>query len=150
MDEFLDLHYGSSAPPIRRFIEHVHDRAEASGIHRHCYGNLIHYGLDETDAQAGLDAFAEALRLADSDVIRARVEQASICAYRAAIEPVYYATEQEPVSPVMVQRFRPLVKQFFELCDRYHVDRPRESREDIGEARRRLKAAFGEPADGPF
>ena len=31
MREFLDLHYGPAAPPIRRFIDLLHDNAEARG-----------------------------------------------------------------------------------------------------------------------
>ena len=149
MDEFLDLHYCRAAGPIRDFINRVHDRAEASGKHENCFGGLADYGLDQTDAEAGLDAFAKALELADSDEIRARVEKASICAYKAAIDPVWNPRDK-PLEPDEVKKYRPLVKRFFELCDRYGVDRPRETREDIAQARKRLKAAFGIPGDGDF
>ena len=36
MDEFLDLHYGPAAGPIREFIHRVHDKAEASSQHHNC------------------------------------------------------------------------------------------------------------------
>ncbi len=142
MNEFLDLHYGPAAPPIRRFIQRVHDRAEASGRHHNCFARLSNYGLDDTDAKAGLDAFAEALRLADTDAVRAHVERASICAYRAALEPIWYR-DKGPLEPQVAKQMKPLAKRFFELCDKYAVDRPRESREDTAAARSRLKRVFG-------
>ncbi len=73
--EFLDLHYGRAAGPIRSFVQRIHDRAEASGRHHNCFGRLADYGLDETDAQAGLDAFAQALELAPDQEVRDRVER---------------------------------------------------------------------------
>ncbi len=149
MDEFLDLHYGPAAGPIRRFIERVHDKAEASGRHHNCFAHLEDYGLDAAVAQAGLDAFAEALTLAGGDDVRARVEKASVCAYRAALEPVWYP-KKKPLNPQLVKRMRPLAKRFFELCDKYGIDRPRESKEDIAGARKRLKTAFDIPEDGSF
>jgi len=108
MDEFLDLHYGRAATPIRRFIELVHNNAEARGVHRNCFGLAKDYAVDESIAQAGLEAFDEAMKLAESDVIRSRVEKASICAYRAAIEPIWYTKDPGKVEPALAQRMRPL------------------------------------------
>lgn len=142
MDEFLDLHYGPAAGPIGEFIERVHDSAEASGKHHNCFARLADYGLDETDARAGLDAFAKALSLADAEAIRSRVEKASVCAYKAALEPVWYPP-RKPLDRDMIRKMRPLARRFFELCDKYGINRHRESREDIAAARKRLKAAFG-------
>jgi hypothetical protein len=148
-DEFLDLHYGRAAGPIRRFINLVHDNAAAKGLHHNCFGRGADYGVDEQIAQAGLDAFAEALRLADSDEMRARVEKASICAYRAAVESIWYVENWQEVyptaeglSPEVAGRMRPLVKRFLDLCDRHGVTRPREH-STMEEARTGLEAAFG-------
>ena len=121
IDEFLDLHYGRSAGPIRRFIHLTHENALASGLHPNCFGRAKNYAIDESIARAGLDAFAEAMELAENDAVRARVEKASICAYRAAIEPIWYAKDKSKVDPVLVQRMRPLVKRFLELCDTYGI-----------------------------
>ncbi|MHC4181474.1 MAG: DUF4838 domain-containing protein, partial [Planctomycetota bacterium] len=142
MDEFLDLHYGPAAGPIRQFIQRTHDRAEASGRHHNCFGRLADYGLDETDAQAGLDAFEEALSLAESDAVRARVERASVCAYKAALEPVWYA-DKKSVKPELIEKMRPLARRFFQICEEHGIDRHRESREDIAAARKRLKGVLG-------
>jgi len=121
MDEFLDLHYAEAAPPIRRFIELTHDNAEARGLHRNCFGRAADYGIDEQVAKAGLDAYEEALALAASDEVRARVEKASIAAVRAALEPVWYAERPDQVDAALAVRMRPLATRLFALCDRHGV-----------------------------
>jgi len=123
MDEFLTLHYGRAAPPIRRFINLVHDHAEASGLQTNCFGQAKDYAIDESIAQAGLEAFAEALELTETEEIRRRVEKASICAYRAAIDPVYWVRDAKPVkSPELAERMRPLVARWIELGRKYDVE----------------------------
>jgi hypothetical protein len=119
-DEFLDLHYGKAAPPIRRFINQYHDHCEAKGIHRNCFGRAADYAIDASIAQAALDAFTEALALADGDAVKARVEKASICAYRAAIEPAC-ELDGKVLEPAQAQKLRPMVKRLAELCDKYKV-----------------------------
>ena len=140
MTEFLELHYGPAAGPIRRFIDLVHQRAEASGRHQACFGDAEQYGLDDPMVvQAGLDAFAEAMRLADSDALKARVEKASVCAYRLAIEPAC-RPKTKPLDPEVVKRLQPLAKRFFEICDKHHIDTASEGRK-VETFRQRIKEA---------
>jgi len=142
MDEFLDLHYGPAAGPIREFIELVHDNAQARGIHHNCFGRAEDYGVDAQVAERGLELFEQALSLADSDAVRRRVEKASICAYRAAIEPVWYAKDASELDARLAERIRPLVRRMFELCERYGVTHAWEHG-TIGEARARLSRVLG-------
>ncbi len=130
MDEFLTLHYRSAAPPIRAFIERVHNHAERQGIQRNCFGTAAEYGIDASIVRAGLEAFAAALALADDVRVRERVEKASICAHRAAIEDAWLwvqkQREQGEVNPMpadIAERTRPHARQLFKLCARYGVDR---------------------------
>ncbi|MHC4167030.1 MAG: DUF4838 domain-containing protein, partial [Planctomycetota bacterium] len=111
-NEFLDLHYGRGAEPIRRLINLTHENALASGLHPNCFGKAKDYAIDENITQAGLDAFAEAMGLAENDAVRARVEKASICAYRAAIEPVWHSRGKSPIEPALAKRMQPLVRRF--------------------------------------
>ena len=114
IDEFLDLHYGQAAPPIRRFINMYHDHCESTGIHRNCFGRASDYGIDETITQAAMDAFAEALALADSDAIKSRVEKASICAYRCAIDPAWEVPHgKNRWRPPQAEQMRPLGQAIF-------------------------------------
>ncbi|NLW51409.1 MAG: DUF4838 domain-containing protein [Candidatus Brocadiaceae bacterium] len=141
-EEFLELHYAEAAGPIRRFIDLVHDNASARGVHHHCFGRAADYGIDGTIAQAGLDAFDEALALACSDEVRARVEKASIPALRAALEPVWYAGSPEEVDAALAERMRPLARRLLELCARHGVTHAHEYG-GIDEARTRLEAVLG-------
>jgi len=124
IDEFLQLHYGRAAPPIRRFINLLHDNAEAKGIggDRNYNGSCKDWGLDEAMVKAALAAFDEAMRLADDDAVRARVEKASICAYRmASDDAITWDDKKGPLPPDIASRTRPYVKHLFELCDKYGV-----------------------------
>jgi hypothetical protein len=142
IDEFLDLHYGRAAGPIRRFINLTHEHALASGLHPNCFGRAKDYAIDESIAQAGLDDFAEALELAENDAILARVEKASICAYRAALEPIWYIKDKPDVDPALAERMQPLVKRFVELCEKYGVTNASENSK-IGTETERLKRIVG-------
>jgi hypothetical protein len=93
----------------------------AGGLHPNCFGRAKDYAIDETIVQAGLDAFAEAMELAENNTVRARVEKASICAYRAALEPIWYIKDKSKVDPVLTNRIRPLVGRFLELCKKCSV-----------------------------
>ena len=92
MDDFLNLHYGKAAPPIRRYINFLHDNAEAKGMSRHCQGTGEDYKIEEPVIRAGLEAFEEAMKLADNDVVRARVEKASTAAYCSAFAEAAFWT----------------------------------------------------------
>jgi hypothetical protein len=142
IDEFLDLHYGRAAGPIRRFINLTHEHALASGLHPNCFGRAKDYAIDESIAKAGLDAFAEALELAENDAVRARVEKASICAYRAALEPIWYIKDKSDVDPALAERMQPLVKRFVELCEKYGVTNASENSK-IETETERLKRIVG-------
>ena len=157
MNEFLDLHYRSAAPPIRRFINLVHDNAEAKGIEHGSFGNAKDYGIDDTIVQAGLDAFAEALDLADDDVVRARVEKASVCAYRAAVEDAwlwvlknYDDLDKKFIPADVAKRTRPYLKRLFELCDTHNVMQWRERSPNIPKARDWFRRALGLKKDESF
>lgn len=143
IDEFLDLHYGPAAPPIRRFINRYHDHCQSQGIHRNCFGNAADYALDATMVQAALEAFDEALKLADSDAVRSRVEQASICAHRAAIEPAWLrSNRRRPLEADQAAQLRPQVKRLFELCAKYDVPMFAEH-VSVDQARERLRRSLG-------
>ena len=143
IDEFLDLHYGPAAPPIRRFINLYHDHCERSGIHRNCFGRATDYGIDATMAQAAMAAFEEAMALADNEALKSRVEKGSICAYRAAIDPAWEVpTDKRPLAADEVAKYRPLVKAMFELCAKYEVPLFAEVI-SIDQAKQRLRANLG-------
>jgi len=149
LDEFLDLHYGPAAPPIRRFIKFTHETTAASGKHPRCHGSADQFGIDRTIAEEGLKDFAEAMRLADSEKLKARVEKASICAHRAAIEPVW--EKKLPLSlhldEATIRRMRPMVREFFGLCRKHGVTMVSEGI-TLEESIKHAEAAFNVPPGG--
>jgi len=144
MNEFIDLHYDKAAEPIRWYVNLVHDNARAKGIgsNRNYRGSAKEWGLDESMLKAGLKAFEDALRLADNDAVRNRVEKASICIYRLAIDDTFMWAEKQsplhytkgpwwdapPLPPATARQQRPYVKRFLELCHKHGVTNLSEGR----------------------
>jgi len=124
MNEFIDLYYGQAGDPIRSYLDTLHDRVMEKHVHPSFCGYNEQFGIDDKIVQFGLRCFAKAEQLADNDVIRARVEKASICVYRAAIDSVLQTKTR--ISREDRQKFEPLVRRFFELCRKYHALKIRE------------------------
>ena len=138
-NEFLRLHYGPAAGPIRYYLDLLHDKAEAvTKNYMHFAGHPSNFGIDEELVQAGLKSFEAAWELVGDDkVLRARVEKASIAVFCSAIfEPLWWGIKQggyhltpdnKPNKPKMPaeleRRTRPITRRFFELCDKYGVDK---------------------------
>ena len=89
-----------------------------------------------------MDAFAEALAAADNDAVKARVEKASLCAYRAAIDRAWEAGGKKPLDAAEAQKLRPLVKRLFALCAKYDVPKFAETT-SLDQAKQRLRANLG-------
>ena len=87
IDEFLKVHYGSAAPPIKEWLEQLRDSALKRGIEKDedCFAAPGDYGITPEIAMAGMEAMKKAMKLADNEAIQRRVEKASIYAYRAAV-----------------------------------------------------------------
>jgi hypothetical protein len=123
--EFLTLHYGQAAPPIQAYLERLHSSVLAQNMHRHCFGCDQDYGISQELIEYGLAQFEKALALADDETIRQRVEKASLCACRAAIEPILLTPP--PLSPELIRHSEPLLRRFFALCQKHQIGKIRES-----------------------
>jgi hypothetical protein len=122
IDEFITLHYGKAAEPIRRHINLFYKHVAARGIDEPFSAKWKQLQYNKSLAKASLEAFEQATRLADNDAVLRRVEKASICAYRMAIEDVYtWDDKKGPLPSGIAQRTRSYVKRLFELCDKYGV-----------------------------
>lgn len=111
LEEFVKLHYKSSAEPILECIDMFHDNAENAGLHPGCFPSPADVGLNPEISRKIMGYFNKALELADDDIVRARVEKASICAYRAMIE----AGELKPDEREVV------INKYIDLCKRYDM-----------------------------
>ena len=118
--EFVQLHYKNSAQPILNYIKMLHDNAEQSGVHPNCFPKPEEVGLRPDITRKGLEYFNQALKLADDETIRARVEKASICAYRAMLEAGGSMSEAER---------RSIVDRYISLCRSYNMTYAAEHKE---------------------
>lgn len=112
LEEFVRLHYKSASQPILDYINMFHDNAEKAGLNPGCFPSPADVGLNPEMSRKIMDYFNKALALADDDVIKARVEKASICAYRAMIEAGgdMPASEREAI-----------IDRYIDLCKRYNM-----------------------------
>ncbi len=111
-EEFVRLHYKGASQPILDCINMLHDNAEARGVHPGCFPSPQEVGLDAEVARKTFDYFEQALALTEDDIIRARVEKASICAYKAMI-----VTSDELEAVERTQ----LIDQYIALCQRHRM-----------------------------
>jgi hypothetical protein len=163
-DEFIDLHYGRAAGTICEYIDFLHDTVRINTKSKpwvsFC-GWRENFGIDDELVQTGMKLFEEALRLADNDneVVRSRVEKASICIYSAAVEPAYQwghtafydgkgEYDTRPIDPSLAPT-RPYARKFFELCNKYGVNLWSEGH-DLKTAREYIRRAYGLKKDEPL
>lgn len=110
LTEFVERHYETAAPAILGYINFLHENAEERNLHPRCFPSSEDVGLDAESAQRVFDYFQEALALAANSEIQARVEKASIPAYKAMLVA---GGEIEP------QQRRVLIAEYIALCKRY-------------------------------
>ncbi|MFQ6039323.1 MAG: DUF4838 domain-containing protein [Candidatus Poribacteria bacterium] len=111
-EEFIRLHYKSAAQPIVDYIEMLHDNAEESGLHPGCFPSPEDVGLRPEISRKAFDYFEQALNMADDETVRARVEKASICAYRAMIDAGGSMEDAER---------KALIENYITLCQRHKM-----------------------------
>ena len=112
LEEFVRLHYQESAQPVLDCIALLHDNAERSGVHPNCFPSADDVGLRPDIARGMCDCFEQALQAADSEMIRARVEKASICAYRALMETAGSMEDAE---------YEETAERYIALCQQYNM-----------------------------
>ena len=118
LNEFVNLHYEAAAPPILEYINFLHNNVKTRDLHPRCFPTPEDVGLDAESAQTIFDYFQQALALAEKPEIRARVEKASIPAYKAMI----VAGGEMPS-----QRRQTLIDEYITLCERYNMSHAAET-----------------------
>ena len=125
LDEFLELHYQEAAPPIREWLERLHDHVAERDVHNNCFGQLADYGITDELVAEGERLFEEALDRAESEAVSDRVERASLCIHRAKMEPAVLAMrDRGPWDEELAAAQLPIVERFYELADAYGVNIP--------------------------
>jgi hypothetical protein len=121
--EFCRLHYREAAQPIMDYLTYYHDLVQASGTHPTCFPTESALCINRDSAQRTMAYFRDAMSLAQSDEVRARVEKASLCAYRAALSAVSIPlTYSDGVCRPDLTGLEPdLLNKYAELCKKYGV-----------------------------
>jgi hypothetical protein len=98
----------------------MHDHYRNAGVHQSsCIKARWHLPVDDRISEMGLKAFRDAMDLAENETVKARVEKASICAYRAALEPVWTLKQGQTLDAATAAKLRPIAKEFLRLCDKW-------------------------------
>ena len=118
LTEFVNLHYEAAAPPILEYITFLHDNVEARSLHPRCFPTPEDVGLDAESTQIIFDYFQQALTLAEKPEIRARVEKATIPAYKAMLVA---GNDMES------QKRQTLIDEYITLCERYNMSHAAET-----------------------
>ena len=119
LNEFVNLHYEAAAPLILEYIAFLHDNTEARGLHPRCFPTPEDVGLDAGSTQTIFDYFQQALALAETPEIRARVEKAAIPAYKAMLVA---GGEMAP------EKRRTRIDEYIALCERYNMSHAAETK----------------------
>ncbi|MBI3851356.1 MAG: DUF4838 domain-containing protein [Verrucomicrobia bacterium] len=129
-EEFCRLHYAEAAGPILAYLKYYHNLVGKSGVHPTCFPTESSLCITPESARRIMGYFEEALLLAKSDAVRARIEKASLCAYRAAVSAssmrlVYRNAvchpDLEGFDPGLLDRYAALCTRFGATMDDEHV-----------------------------
>lgn len=130
VEEFCALHYEGAAPVILEYLNLIHENAEVHGNHPNCGAFPVELGLTPEGVEKGFDLFQQALALASNDIVRSRVEMASIPAYRALIvangRP--WKNSDGVVKRDLPERFRSVIPDYIALCKKYNMSYVAEGR----------------------
>ncbi len=123
VEEFCRLHYKNAAQPILDYLTMIHDNAQAKHCHPNCFPNAEQVGLDPEIAAKAIAYFDDAMAKADDDTVRARVEKASICAYKAMVVagPGGWKVEDGACRRTWDDKYRNVVPRYIELCQKHHM-----------------------------
>jgi hypothetical protein len=139
-EEFLRLHYGPAAEPLRKLLMKFEQKAHSTGHNPTCFAPPNLYGFDDASlAKDAVAAFRRAMELAPDDAIRSRVEKASLCGYRLALQPCWDLAPGAKIGATLRQQMKTPAKQFFKLASKYGVTFVREGH-SVNETKQRLRA----------
>jgi len=122
--EFCNLYYKNSAKPILEYLTRLHDNVEQKSLTARCINaKPIDFGLDEKFSKYILKKFEEAMEMADSEIVRRRVEKASICAYVAMLETAKETTQEfnREANFYTSDKYNVVIKRFVELAEKYEM-----------------------------
>lgn len=123
VEEFCRLHYEEAAPVILDYIRLMRDNAEAKHCHPNCGAFPNELGLTPEVAQQAVDLFAKAKLLVKSDLVRDRIDKASIPAFRALIlvNGCPWKIENGICRRDFPEKYKDLVPTYIALCKKFNM-----------------------------
>ena len=120
-EEFCRLHYAESAGPILAYLKWYHDLVDSFGVHPTCFPTESSLCISPESARRIMGYFRDALALAKSGAVKARVEKASLCAYRAAVSAssMKLTYRDGKCYPDLSEYSGDLLDQYAALCQRF-------------------------------
>jgi len=151
INEFLDLYYGPAAGPVAEFLRLADTQARRSPTHPNCNAPDIFasYGYTEDLGWKGLELFNQALKLADTQELKGRVEKASLCAYRLSLGKSWLGQKPKDLTEPQRKRLRESARRLFELCATHKIVLVHEARR-IKDADAAVRRALDIPEKEPF
>ena len=151
ISEFMDLYYGKAAPPIAEFISLAEAETRLAGNHPNSGGpNILEaYNFSQDLGRRGIELFNEALALAESAEVKARVAKASLSAYRLSLGDIWLGKPIEGMTDQDKAKYRRLARKALELCEQFEIVALHEGRriEHLAPA---MRNALGMAEDAPF
>ncbi len=124
--EFCRMHYAESAGPIIDWLSLLHNHVALSQVHYNCFPKASDMNLDVKMGSKALEYFKKALALAQSDEVYARVEKASICAYRLLLEASPRVKVDGKYWITLPEGHEDALAQYQALTQKYNTDQPAE------------------------
>jgi len=151
INEFVDLYYGPAAGPVAEFLRLADNELRRADKHINCNAPNIfkHYGYTQELGWHGIELFNEALKLADTPELKARLEKASLVPYRMSLGVTWLGQTPEGMTDEDKAKYRQSARKVFELCKKLPIIAVHEARriEDVDKA---IRKSLGMAEDEPF
>jgi len=151
INEFVDLYYGPAAGPVAEFLRLADNELRRSPKHINCNAPNIfkHYGYTQELGWHGIELFNEALKLADTPELKARLEKASLVPYRMSLGVTWLGQTPEGMTDEDKAKYRQSARKVFELCKKLRIGVVHEARliRDVDKA---IRKSLGMTEDEAF
>ena len=141
ISEFIDLYYGPAAEPVAEFLRLADAEIRRSGKHINCNVPDIFKGYNYSQALGwkGIEMFDEALKLANTPELKARVEKASLVPYRMSLGVTWFGRTPDRLTDEDKALYRHSARKVFELCEKHNIVLVHEARRvvDVNKAIRK-------------
>ena len=130
INEFVDLYYGKAAGLVTEFLRLADNELRRGSQHPNCNGPNIFtaYGYTQELGWHGIELFNQALALADTPELKARLEKASLVPYRMSLGVTWLGQTPEGMTEEDKLKYRNSARKLFALCKKHNITVVHEAR----------------------